>query len=276
VRQIAGTAERISALNLEERLPSRQAGDEIDALVSTINGMLDRLQRSFEEIRKFSADASHELRTPLCAMRGEAEVLLSKERSASEYREAVERFMEQFDRLNRLTNDLLMLARFEGKPLPPNRTAVALGDVLKDLGEFFEVVAQDRGIELELALGAGAQVMGDSIMLQQAFSNLMDNAIKYTPRGGRVSMEMATCPQQATVRIRDTGVGIPQEDLPHVFERFYRVDKSRSRETGGSGLGLSIARKIVELHGGRIGIQSEPGQGTTVTVALPVFLGQKR
>jgi signal transduction histidine kinase len=187
-----------------------------------------------------------------------------------EYREAVERFMEQFDRLNRLTNDLLLLARFEGKPIPSDSGIVDVGDLLRDLSEFFEVVAQDREIRLEHLLASGARASGDRMMLQQAFSNLIDNALKYTPRGGVVALEMENSPPWVAVRIRDTGEGIPEKDLPHVFERFYRVDKSRSRYTGGSGLGLSITRRIVELHGGRIGIQSEPGHGTTVTVSLPL------
>ncbi len=270
VREIAATAERISDQNLGERLSSPGTGDEIDELVGTINRMLDRIALSFQEIMKFSADASHELRTPLCAMRGEAEVLLSKERPAAEYREAVERFTEQLERMNRLTNGLLLLARLEANPRPSNGDVVDVGYLLRDLGEFFDVMAQDRGVQLDVSAGISAPVAGDRMMLQQAFSNLIDNALKYTPQGGTVALELEAAAPWVEVRIRDEGVGIPQENLPHVFERFYRVDKSRSRHTGGSGLGLSITQKIVERHGGCIGIQSVPGHGTTVTVTLPL------
>jgi heavy metal sensor kinase len=270
IQQIATTTERVSAQNLRERLPTHGTGDELDNLATTINRMLDRLQSSFDEIRKFSGDASHELRTPLCAMRGEAEILLSKQRSAAEYREAVERFMEQFDRMNRLTNDLLLLARFEAGPSRSSDDLVDVGVLLRDLVEFFEVAAQDRGVCLGVSIGAIPPVTGERMMLQQAFSNLIDNAIKYTHEGGTVTVEAESVPPWVEIRIRDTGVGIPKEDLPHVFERFYRVDKSRSRQTGGSGLGLSIARKILERQIGRIELQSEPEHGTTVIVWLPL------
>jgi heavy metal sensor kinase len=270
IQLIVQTTRRISAQNLEERLLTVQAGDEVDELVKTINDMLDRLNRSFMEIRRFSADAAHELRTPLCAMRGEAEVMLSKKRSAAEYEEALERFLGQFDRLNCLTGDLLLLARFEGEAQPLVSEVVELNGLLKDLLEFFIAVAQEKAIRLSGSTEGEVLVKGKKDLLQRVFFNLLDNALKYTPTGGAVSMEVEITSPWVRVDVRDTGEGIPPEDLPHVCDRFYRVDKSRSRQTGGSGLGLSISRRIVELHCGHIHIHSVPTQGTTVTVDLPI------
>jgi len=269
IREIARTAERISSHNLGERLEKRGSGDELDDLVGTINQMLDRLDRSFHEIRKFSADVAHELRTPLCAMRGEAELLLSRSHSGDEYREAMERFAEQFDRLNRLTSDLLLLARFEVRPQVQPGERLDLGELLRGLGELFEALAEEKGISLEVAAWDSIQTSGDRALLQQAFANVIHNAIQYTPGGGQVKV---TCEREGAwvrVSVQDTGVGIPEQDLPHVFKRFYRVEKSRSRDTGGSGLGLSISKRILEVHGGKIDLLSAAGRGTTVEMWLP-------
>lgn len=269
IREIASTADRISSHNLGERLKERGSGDDLDELVGTINRMLDRLDRSFEEIRRFSADVAHELRTPLCAMRGEAELLLSRHHAMEEYQEALERFTEQFDRLNRLTSDLLLLARFEARPQLERTEKLDLGDLLVGLTELFEALAEEKGIRLELSAKDGISASGDRALLQQALANLIHNAIQYTPAGGKVEVECAPEGPWARVSIRDTGPGIPAQDLPHVFERFYRVDKSRSRDTGGSGLGLSISQRILEAHGGVISIESTWGQGTKVEARLP-------
>lgn len=269
IGEIATTASRISSQNLGERLRARGTGDELDDLVHTINSMLDRLDRSFGEIRRFSADVAHELRTPLCAMRGECELLLSRPHSSEDYREALERFAEQFDRLNRLANDLLLLARFEAKPSLCGRGRVDLGELLRGLGELFDALAEHGGVQFRVCAEKSIHVSGDRALLQQAFSNLVHNAIQYTRPGGEVAVSLEEDGSWAVVSVRDTGVGIPAEDLPHVFKRFYRVEKSRSRHTGGSGLGLSIAKRVVEVHGGSIQIQSRSGHGTNVEVRLP-------
>jgi len=269
IKEIAATASRVSSHNLGERLKKRGSGDELDDLVGTINQMLDRLDRSFDEIRRFSADVAHELRTPLCAMRGEAELLLSRPHTEEEYREALERFTEQFDRLNRLTSDLLLLARFEARPQLQSTERLDLGELLRGLGELFEALAEEKGISLEVAAWDSIQTSGDRALLQQAFANVIHNAIQYTPRGGQVKV---TCEREGAwvrVSVQDTGVGIPEQDLPHVFKRFYRAEKSRSRETGGSGLGLSISKRILEVHGGRIDLHSVADHGTRVEMWLP-------
>ncbi len=270
IREIASTADRISSQNLGERLKQRGSGDDLDELVGTINRMLDRLDRSFQEIRRFSADVAHELRTPLCAMRGEAELLLSRYHSVEEYQEVLERFAEQFDRLNKLTSDLLLLARFEARPQLDRSEELDLGDLLLGLTELFEALAEEKGIRLEFSAKSKISVCGDRALLQQAFANLIHNAIQYTPGGGQVKV---TCEREGAwvrVSVQDTGVGIPEQDLPHVFKRFYRVEKSRSRDTGGSGLGLSISQRILEAHGGGIRMESTWGQGTNVEVQLPL------
>lgn len=270
IGEIVRTTSRISSQNLKERLRSRGTGDELDDLVQTINGMLERLDRSFEEMRRFSADVAHELRTPLCAMQGEAELLLSRSHGTEEgYRDALERFTEQFQRLNRLTSDLLLLARFEAQAFLPRADTVDLVELLRGLGELFDALAEDRRVRFQISTDAEGVVSGDTALLQQAFSNIIHNAIQYTPGGGCVTVALDQHGPSVRVKIEDTGVGIPAQDLPHVFERFYRVEKSRSRDTGGSGLGLSIAKRIIEVHGGRIQIQSTPGEGTRVMVWLP-------
>lgn len=270
IREIASTASRISSQNLGERLKERGSGDDLDELVGTINQMLDRLDRSFEEMRRFSADVAHELRTPLCAMRGEAELLLRRPHSIEEYQDVIGRFTEQFERLNKLTSDLLLLAKFEAQPQLERVQNLDLKDLILGLAELFEALAEEKGIRLESWSGEGISVSGDKALLQQAFANLIHNAIQYTPPGGRVKVECAREGPWVRVSIQDTGPGIPAQDLPHVFERFYRVEKSRSRDTGGSGLGLSISKRILEAHGGQITIKSIWGQGTKVEVYLPL------
>lgn len=269
IREIACTADRISSYNLGERLQERGSGDDLDELIRTINRMLDRLDGSFKEIKRFSADVAHEIRTPLCAMKGEAELLLKRPHPIEEYQEALERFSEQFDRLNRLTSDLLLLARFEARSELEHFEKLNLGDLLQGLAELFDALAEEKGIKLESSTADGALILGDKTLLQQCFANLFHNAIQYTPGGGKVTVECFIEGPWVMVTLEDTGIGIPQHDLPHVFERFYRVEKSRSRDTGGSGLGLSISKKILESHRGTIRIESIWGQGTKVEVKLP-------
>lgn len=269
IKQIATTASRISSYNLDERLHNRGTGDELDELVTTINSMLDRLNRSFEEIRKFSADVAHEVRTPLCAMRGEAELVLSRSHTAEQYQEVLERFLEQFDRLNRLTNGLLLLARFEARAHVDHTERLELGGLLQGLVELFDALAEEKGIKLQLWKEGETMTLGDRALLQQAFGNLIHNALKYTPRGGKVELKCFPEGNWVWAGVEDTGIGIPPQDLPHVFKRFYRVDKASPRETGGSGLGLSISKRILEAHGGEICIHSTQGRGTRVEVRLP-------
>jgi signal transduction histidine kinase len=241
----------------------------MDDLIRTINGMIARLENSFKRMAEFTADASHELKTPICAMRGEAEVLLSKERKAEEYQEGLAHFIEQFDHLNHMINDLILLSKFDATQVELKMTPLRLDLLIKDLCNLFQILAEQNKIAMGMGAIEEVTVIGDKIRLQQLFTNLIDNAIKYTPKGSiRVTVEKDE--ETVLVKIKDTGIGIPKEEQEKIFKRFYRVDKSRSRETGGVGLGLGIAEWIVHAHHGRIDIDSELNKGSTFTVYLPI------
>jgi heavy metal sensor kinase len=266
---IASKAESISSQNLSERLTPRGTGDEMDDLIRTINEMISRLEGSFRRMAEFTADASHELKTPICAMRGEAEVLLLRERKAEEYQEGLAHFIEQFDHLNQMINDLILLSKFDTTQVELKQVPLRLDLLIQDLSHLFQVLAEQKNIALEIGTMEDVTVIGDKVRLQQLFTNLIDNAIKYTPKGSiHVSVEKNE--SAGLVRIKDTGIGIPKEEQEKIFKRFYRMDKSRSRETGGVGLGLSIAEWIVRAHHGRIEVDSELNKGSTFTVYLPV------
>jgi len=265
---IASKARSITSENLSERLNPRRTDDEMDDLIWTINGMITRLENSFKRMAEFTADVSHELKTPICAMRGEAEVLLSKERKAEEYQEGLAHFIEQFDHLNHMINDLILLSKFDATQVELKMTPLRLDLLIKDLCNLFQILAEQNKIAMEMGAIEEVTVIGDKIRLQQLFTNLIDNAIKYTPKGSiRVTVEKDE--ETVLVKIKDTGIGIPKEEQEKIFKRFYRVDKSRSRETGGVGLGLSIAEWIVHAHQGKIEVKSEIGKGSTFTVHLP-------
>jgi heavy metal sensor kinase len=266
---IASKARSITSENLSERLHPRGTGDELDDLILTINEMIARLQSSFERMAEFTADASHELKTPICAMRGEAEVLLSKGRKAEEYQEGLAHFIEQFDHLNHMINDLILLSKFDATQVELKMELLRLDLLVKDLCNLFQILAEQKKITFETETIEKVTVIGDKVRLQQLFTNLIDNAIKYTPKGSiRVSVEKNQ--EVVRVKISDTGLGIPKEEQEKIFKRFYRVDKSRSRESGGVGLGLSIADWIAHAHRGSIEVDSELNKGSTFTVYLPL------
>jgi heavy metal sensor kinase len=266
---IASKARSITSNNLDERLATRGTDDEMDYLIRTINEMIARLENSFKRIAEFTADASHELKTPLCALKGEAEVLLSKKRPAEEYQEGLAHFIERFDQLNRMINDLILLSKFDSSQVELKMASLRLDLLVQDIGNFFKILAEQKGIDLQMDRIQEVTMMGDKVRLQQLFTNLIDNAIKYTPEGSiRITVEKDG--ENAIVQVRDTGIGIPQGEQEKIFKRFYRVDKSRSKEGGDVGLGLSIAEWIVHAHHGRIGVESEIGKGSTFSVHLPL------
>jgi heavy metal sensor kinase len=266
---IASKARSITSQNLSERLAPRGTDDEMEDLIRTINEMIARLESSFKRMAEFTADTSHELKTPICAMRGEAEVLLLKERTAEEYREGMVHFIEQFDHLNQMINDLILLSKFDTTQVELKMAPLRLDLLIKDLCNLFQVLAEQKNIALEIGPLEEVTVIGDKVRLQQLFTNLIDNAIKYTSRGTiRVAFEKSE--GAVLVKIKDTGMGIPKEEQEKIFKRFYRMDKSRSRETGGVGLGLSIAEWIAHAHQGRIEVDSAINQGSTFTVYLPL------
>lgn len=266
---IVSKTRNITSTNLGERLIPRGTDDEMDDLILTINEMISRLEGSFKRMAEFTADASHELKTPICAMRGEIEVLLLEKSTVEEYQEVLTRLIERFDHLNRMINDLILLSKFDTSQTELTMAPLRLDLLIKDICNLFQALAEQRKISLEMDTLPEAMVIGDKVRLQQLFSNLIDNAIKYAPEGSvRITLEKDRDWVQA--RVKDTGIGISQEEQGNIFKRFYRVDKSRSRETGGAGLGLSIADWIAHAHRGRIEVDSELGQGSTFTLSLPL------
>jgi signal transduction histidine kinase len=258
--------------NLAARLPLAGTGDELDRLAATLNGLLDRLATHLDRQRAFVANAAHELRSPLAALRTSAEVALSVDRSPEEYRELLADLVEGCEALGVLVTQLLLLAEGEaglvGPPVP-----VRLDLLAEKAVDMFAGIAEQRQVTLRFVFRGIAFVAGNDTHMRQVVNNLVDNAIKFTPAGGLVEVEVqgGSGPRPCVLRIRDSGVGIPPENLPHVFERFYRGDKARGRDPrgGGTGLGLSICQALVVAHGGIIELESAPGRGTTVTVQLP-------
>jgi heavy metal sensor kinase len=263
--------QRISAENLSARLDVTNSRDELGRLATTINDLLARLENSFKEQQRFIADASHELRTPLAVLRGETEVALGKTRTIEEYQQSLSLIQDEAERLSRIVEDLFILAR---QPINTraalNKEWVSLNDAVRDCARAAQVLAVRKGVRLKLEKDSPSIALnGDEELIRRLILNLLDNAVKYTPAGGEISLALGRQNGSAEIVVRDTGIGIPEAAQPRVFDRFYRVDKARARAMGGAGLGLSIAQWIVEAHGGAITIASTPGQGSTFTVMLP-------
>lgn len=264
------TIQSIRANDLSKRLACTPDGDELDELAGVVNEMLNRLERQVVRIRQFTADAAHELRTPLTALRGNAEVALNDSATPEARRQTLEESIEEYDRLSRLTDDLLLLARADAGDQLVQRTAVRLDNAIDDVVELFHAVADEKDISIRFERTSEVVAYADSARIRQVLCNLFDNAIKFTPTGGNVSVDLATSESFAIVTISDTGTGIGAEHIPHLFDRFFRADAARNRRTGGFGLGLPICRSIVEAHGGKIQVSSTLGEGTSVTMKLPV------
>ncbi len=255
---------------LRERLFVPPQDDELARLARTFNELLDRLEAAHTTQQRFLADASHELRTPLTVLRGEIEVALRRERTGEDYREVLQSAREEIERLSRLTENLLALARADAGEGIAAREEVDLAALCQEVARKLSSLSGLTGVAVSVDAASPTFVHGDSVALERVFANLVENALRYTPRGEGVTLSVATEAGAALVRVRDTGPGIPAEHLPHLFERFYRVDKARSREFGGAGLGLSIVQALIEAHGGSVSVASEVGQGTEFCVRLPV------
>ncbi len=269
VDRIVEVANRITATDLHQRVDVVNANDELGRLAQTFNALIDRLQKAIEEMRRFTADAAHELRTPLAVLRSGIDVALRAPRSAQEYRQALEAAADEANRLTRLADQLLFLSRQAAGMMQLDRDEMRLDALVKDVAEQFAGRIEEAGVTLTVEPLAPWTVRGDDIRLSQVFYNVLENAIKYTPRGGRVSVRGRAVDHHVTIEVEDTGIGIPAENLPHVFKRFYRVEQSRNLERDGSGLGLSIAQSAIEAHGGTISIKSTPERGTLVSIVLP-------
>jgi heavy metal sensor kinase len=269
VERMARTAEQISVQNLEARLPVVATGDALQRLSTSLNHMLSRLRDSVSSSRRFLADASHELRTPLTIIKGELQEALAREAGRSVIGERIGSVLEEVARLEHLVSGLLMLSRLDAGDARREWADVNLGELAAGTVEHMRLVAEDRGVQLQAAALAPVTVRGDARRLKQVIVNLLDNAIKFTPGGGVVGLTTRQHNGFGLLEVFDSGIGIPAESLPHVFDRFYRVDAARSREDGGAGLGLSIVRSICSAHGAEIEVESTPGSGSRFRVKFP-------
>ncbi len=269
VHEITRTANQITADRLHQRIAVQNSGDELGALAQTLNRMIGRLECSFTEMQRFTADAAHELRTPLAVIRNEAEVALRSPRSPPEYCQVLENLLEETNRLTGVADQLLFLCRQDAGLHPTVREDVALDELLREVVGNMQLVAQEKGITLALGESVPCRLVSDSRQLRRVFYNLLDNAIKYTEPSGQVTVTSSVNGGEVFVAVADTGVGIPPEHLPRIFDRFYRVDPARTGEGNGTGLGLSICQSIVKALGGSITVASTVGRGTTVKVVLP-------
>lgn len=269
IDKIIHDANSIEAESLGFHIQPGKVKDEIGRLIDTLNKLFERLNYSFQRIRQFTADASHELSTPLTIMRGEAEVALKSSRRPDEYRHVIETNLDEIERMSRIVDNLLALTSMDSGEVQLSLEDVFLDDLMRDVHEQGTILAEDKNIDITLDSTQHISVKGDKHRLHQLFLNLVDNAIKYTPSGGKIWLAMQPGDNGVSISVTDTGVGINKSHLDKIFDRFYRVDKGRSREHGGSGLGLSIVRSIVELHKGKVNVESEPGGGSTFKVWLP-------
>ncbi len=265
--ELTRAAQSIGIQNLSERLSVPATGDELARLSETWNAMLARLEGAVKRLSQFTADASHELRTPIALIRTTAELTLRRERSSETYREALREIVAESDRTAKLIEDLLLLARADAglPPLPLER--LELRPLVQDVCEQGQVLAQARQLEISADVpDEPVYVEANDPALRRLLLLLLDNAVKYTPSGGRITVSLGRDATGATVAVSDSGIGIPESALPHVFERFYRVDESRSRDAGGAGLGLSIAKWLAERHNATLEAESVVGQGSTFRV----------
>ncbi len=268
LRDITQATERITASQLHERIVANGWPEELASLAASFDAMLDRLEDSFKRLSQFSADLAHELRTPINNLRGEAGVALSQSRTVEEYRDTLGSSLEEYARLSRLIDNLLFLARADGRTKVVNHASFDALTAVQSVREFYEAFAEDRGVQVQCA-GAGT-VNADPVLFRQAVSNLLSNAINSTASGGRVLIHIeAGKGDSIQVDVADNGCGISAEHLPRIFDRLYRVDPARSQHPNGAGLGLAIVKSIMELHGGSVEVQSEPGKGTRFTLSFP-------
>jgi heavy metal sensor kinase len=271
VDEITLAARNIGAQDLGKRLTVRKTGDELERLADTLNGMLSRLEAAFQRITKFTADASHELRTPVAVMRTSAEIALRKSRSEDEYREALAQILHESERLSQLIEQLLILARSDAGSAVVPMVRTNLTEPLEHACQQASLLAGQKRLAFSQRVPEKPLwVQGDPASLERLFLVLLDNAVKYTPDGGRVEVHLNSEDGFAVAAIRDTGIGVSSEDLPHIFERFYRADRARTRDSGGSGLGLAIGTWIAQVHGGEIRVQSELSRGSRFEVRLPL------
>lgn len=269
IDHLAADARRITADRLHERLAVPNQHDEIGRLAAVFNETLARLETSFEQLRRFTADASHELRTPLSVIRGIGELGLRGQRRPEEYRDAIGSMLEEVDRLTRLVDTLLRLSRGDAGTVKLAPESINLADLARDVSSSLQVLAEERGQTIQLALNAEPRVHADRLVLREAVTNILDNAIKYSPAKSTITIAVGLVDGQTHLAVKDDGPGIPATHRERIFDRFYRIDEARSREMGGTGLGLAIAKWAVEANGGQLTLAGGDA-GSVFTVILPV------
>ena len=270
VVQIARSAEQITLHNLGGQLPLTPTGDELEQLSLALNRMIARLREAFEQNQRFLADASHELRTPLTALRGELENAVEKARLLPELQDQVGSALEEVDRLAKIVQTLFAISRLDAGEAQQEWRRFDLAGVAADTAGQMSLLAEDKGISVNCNVEQEAGVEGDRARIKQVVVNLLDNAIKYTPSGGSIQLNVRASDGKAILEVIDTGIGIPAGALPHVFERFFRVDQARSRDIGGAGLGLAIVKSICAAHGGQVEVESAEGRGSRFKVEMPL------
>jgi len=271
---VAATAQEITGSNLSLRIPRRNANDELDNLIDAFNRMTVRLSESFDQIRQFSTDVSHELRTPLTAIRGQLEVALFTAEKPDQFRDAMVNALEDVEKLSSIVRALLLLSQAESGQLVLQKTRLDLGEVVADVVDQFQIPADEKNVKLTATLEPGWMANADRTQVERMISNLLSNALKYTPKGGKVHVSVHRDPEEGWIRleVEDNGVGIPAENLPHIFDRFYRVRNAQTNYTQGLGLGLSFVSWIVSAHDGAIQVESKPGAGSRFIVRLPAAM----
>jgi heavy metal sensor kinase len=288
VDHITQTARIITSQNLNQRIAPLKVKDEISRLIDTFNEMISRLDQSFRQVKQFSSDASHELKTPLTILKGEIEVLLRKERTSQEYQQTLKSNLEEINRMSQIVEDLLLLSKADIGEVRLNKEEINLTEILNEVATQMERLAKSKGLSLSVSNHLqDMHILGDALRIRELFINLIENGIKYTEQGGsiHITLQKENGPsvgspsgwgqgekgEFAKIIVSDTGIGIAKNDQERIFSRFFRVDKARSREEGGSGLGLSICKWIVEAHQGEIIVESELGKGSSFIVKLPIF-----
>ena len=271
VDEIRQKAAQITSRNLSERLPVVHTGDELERLATDLNHMIERLEESFHQINRFSADASHELRTPLTVLQGELEAIAQKGQSLpDDVRDTIGSALEETHRLAKIVESLLAISRLEAGEAKVQRVHLDFAELARSTADQMRLLAEEKRVALDCDGTEPVEVDADPARLKQVVVNLLDNAIKYTPEGGKVSFSVTQRDGRAVLEVGDSGLGISAADLPHIFDRFYRADKARSRQLGGTGLGLSIVRSICLAHGGQVTVKSTEGRGSLFRVELPL------
>jgi heavy metal sensor kinase len=277
VDEIRQKAAQITSRNLSERLPVVHTGDELERLATDLNHMIERLEESFHQINRFSADASHELRTPLTVLQGELEAIAQKGQTLPEdVRDTIGSALEETQRLAKIVESLLTISRLEAGEARVQPVRLDIAELARTTADHMKLLAEEKHISMTCDGTDPVEVEADPSRLKQVVVNLLDNAIKYTPERGVVSVSVTQRNGNAVLEVSDSGLGISANDLPHVFERFYRADKARSRQMGGTGLGLSIVRSICLAHGGQVTVDSTEGRGSLFRVELPLATSNRR